>query len=282
MLGSHPEYWSATMRQNLVSYLAAGGRVIYTGGNGMYERVQVNAAGNALTFRNSAGNRDLFQNLVPSQDPTLVLGVDINIDAYMDFYPYKVITAHPLLNGTSLNVGDTFGTRIDGFGARIDGLGSTVSTRIDGLSDMFGTRIEGLGSTVSDRLGQLDGRLETANGQFTGVNGQLEALGRELATVGRLVDTSTEQLAGQIEPLADELRSRPGPMDIQDILAKIVDAAQNDVATQLGSLEETVLTLAEALLRPNGQARFQERTRERAQERTELRPAPAPSDGAEV
>lgn len=110
VLGSHPEYWSATMRQNLVTYLAAGGRVIYTGGNGMYERVQVNPAGTALTFRTTTGARDLFQNMVPSQDPTKVLGVDINIDAYMDFYPYKVLTAHPLLNGTSLNVGDMFGT----------------------------------------------------------------------------------------------------------------------------------------------------------------------------
>jgi hypothetical protein len=35
-------------------------------------------------------------------------------------------------------------------------------------------------------------------------------------------------------------------------VAKIVDAAQHDVTTQLGSLEETVLTLAEALLRPQG------------------------------
>ena len=39
--------------------------------------------------------------------------------------------------------------------------------------------------------------------------------------------------------------------EIQETLAKIVDAAQSDVTTQLGSLEETVLTLAEALLRPN-------------------------------
>ena len=31
-----------------------------------------------------------------------------------------------------------------------------------------------------------------------------------------------------------------------------MDAAQSDVSTQLGSLEETVLTLAEALLRPGG------------------------------
>ena len=53
------------------------------------------------------------------------------------------------------------------------------------------------------------------------------------------------------EPLADELRSRPGHIEIQETLAKIVDAAQSDVATHLGSLEETVLTLAEALLRPH-------------------------------
>ena len=74
----------------------------------------------------------------------------------------------------------------------------------------MGARIEGLG----DRFGSLDTRLETASGQ----------------------------LADQLEPLADELRSRPGHIEIQETLAKIVDAAQSDVATQLGSLEETVLT----------------------------------------
>ena len=63
-------------------------------------------------------------------------------------------------------------------------------------------------------------------------------------------------------------------MDIQDILAKIVDAAQSDVATQLGSLEETVLTLAEALLRPGGRPEL--RPEGRIQERAELRPVPAP------
>ena len=33
-------------------------------------------------------------------------------------------------------------------------------------------------------------------------------------------------------------------------MAKIVDAAQGEVTARIGSLEETVLTLAEALLRP--------------------------------
>ena len=80
----------------------------------------------------------------------------------------------------------------------------------------MGARIEGLG----DRFGSLDSRLGG-------------------------------QLADQLEPLADELRSRAGHIEIQETLAKIVDAAQSDVTTQLGSLEETVLTLAEALLRPH-------------------------------
>jgi hypothetical protein len=35
-------------------------------------------------------------------------------------------------------------------------------------------------------------------------------------------------------------------------VAKIVDAAQGEVTARIGSLEETVLTLAEALLRPQG------------------------------
>ncbi len=65
------------------------------------------------------------------------------------------------------------------------------------------------------------------------------------------LETASGRFADQLEPLADELRSRPGHIEIQETLAKIVDAAQSDVATQLGSLEESVLTLAEALLRPH-------------------------------
>ena len=133
---------------------------------------------------------------------------------------------------------------VDGKLSALDGKVGTLGGRLDGLDGRLegvGARIDGLG----DKFGSLDGGLRTANGRFTDVDGKLESLGQQMAAVG-------EQLTDQLEPLADELRSRPGHGDIQDTLAKVVDAAQNDVTTQLGSLEETVLTLAEALLRPNG------------------------------
>ncbi len=187
-------------------------------------------------------------------------GVGARIDGFGDTFGARID-----------GIGDTFGERIDAFGERIDGLGSTVGTRIDSIGSTVSTRIDGLGSSFGDRFGQLDGKLDTATGRFTDVSGQLEKLDRGLAAVGRLVDTTAEQLNSQLEPLADELRSRPGHTDVQEILAKIVDAAQNDVTAHLGSLEETVLALAEALLRPQG----------RPEARPEPRSVPAPRDGAE-
>jgi hypothetical protein len=96
---------------------------------------------------------------------------------------------------------------------------------------------------------------EVREREIPGMTAQLDGLARQLEETGQgalggRVDEVGGQLTDQLEPLADELRSRPGHIEIQETLAKIVDAAQSDVATQLGSLEETVLTLAEALLRP--------------------------------
>ena len=58
-----------------------------------------------------------------------------------------------------------------------------------------------------------------------------------------------------LSPLADELRSRPGHAEVEDVVSKVVTAVvstvQSDMASRLDSLEETVLTLAEALLRPS-------------------------------
>jgi hypothetical protein len=80
--------------------------------------------------------------------------------------------------------------------------------------------------------------------------------------VGSRVDAVDERLTDQLEPLTGELRSRPGHIELQEVVAKLIDATQNEMTAQLSSLEETVLTLAEALLRPSG------------------RPVPSPREGA--
>jgi N,N-dimethylformamidase len=41
--GSHPEYWTTPMWQGLQSWLAAGGRLMYLGGNGFYWRTAMHA-----------------------------------------------------------------------------------------------------------------------------------------------------------------------------------------------------------------------------------------------
>ncbi|TWP47460.1 hypothetical protein FKR81_32665 [Lentzea tibetensis] len=105
VLGSHPEYWSERMRQRVVDYLAGGGRLIYTGGNGMYERMSY-ASGTAVTHRTTKGARDEYH--ADGKSESQILGVALT-GAYMDFHPYRVVADHPLLAGTGLRPGDRFG-----------------------------------------------------------------------------------------------------------------------------------------------------------------------------
>lgn len=41
ILGTHPEYWTMAMRDRLDAHLDAGGTLVYLGGNGVYEKVEV-------------------------------------------------------------------------------------------------------------------------------------------------------------------------------------------------------------------------------------------------
>ncbi|MGW7538207.1 N,N-dimethylformamidase beta subunit family domain-containing protein [Amycolatopsis sp. NPDC054798] len=110
VLGTHPEYFSMAMRTNLANYLAAGGSVIGTGGNQIYERAEFNADGTALTFRAADGSRDPFREHYGLPESQL-LGVNFEYDGWMTFAPYRVLHGHPFLAGTGLSVGSEFGTR---------------------------------------------------------------------------------------------------------------------------------------------------------------------------
>ena len=100
--------------------------------------------------------------------------------------------------------------------------------RFDGLGERLGD--------TDDRVGAIDNRLGAAADRIGAVDTRLIGLEKHL----------TEALAS----LTGELRSRPAHAEIEAAVSKIVDDSQAGVAIRLSSLEETVLTLAEALLRP--------------------------------
>ena len=128
VLASHPEYWTATARNNLISYLGAGGNVIATGGNCIYEEVSYTSDSSAMVFRTTTGDRNLFENLGDYE--SAILGNDYNPATYLDFYPYQVANQHPFLNGTGLSVGDTFGSsgyNVAASGWEVDWAASDIS-----------------------------------------------------------------------------------------------------------------------------------------------------------
>lgn len=108
VLCTHPEYISDPMRRALVAYLGVGGRLVYTGGNGLYERVEPSLDGTALTFRKGDGARAVFgEEGLPEHQ---MLGVDFAPDSFLTFGGYRVTDPHhPFLRGTGLAAGDLFG-----------------------------------------------------------------------------------------------------------------------------------------------------------------------------
>lgn len=106
VLGTHPEYWTLTMRTRLLDYLDAGGKVICPGGNAIYEPADLADGDSTVVHRDPSGNR------IPYEDhglpPSDVLGVSFTGE-YMSFEPYRVLINHPFLAGTGLTVGSQFG-----------------------------------------------------------------------------------------------------------------------------------------------------------------------------
>ncbi|MER5335533.1 N,N-dimethylformamidase beta subunit family domain-containing protein [Micromonospora sp. NPDC002717] len=131
VLGSHPEYWSEEMRQHLADYLAGGGRVIYAGGNGLYERVRFSADRSAVTFRTPEGRRDTYNSLgLPASQ---LVGVNYTSASWFTFAPYAVLRDHKLLAGTGLTVGSRFG--LAGYNGAASGWETDAMLGLDGEAD---------------------------------------------------------------------------------------------------------------------------------------------------
>jgi N,N-dimethylformamidase len=136
VVGGHSEYWSDSMRANLVNYLGNGGKLIVTGGNALYERTTFSTDGNALTWA-SVDDRDRF---IDHDEPeSQIVGATLNDAAYLTFSPYQVEDAsHALLAGTGLANGALFGaTGFDGAASGWETNGPIDTTNVQGTATLL-------------------------------------------------------------------------------------------------------------------------------------------------
>ena len=168
--------------------------------------------------------------------------------------------------GTLTDRLDQSAESVTGIGGQIEVLGGQVQVvhgRIERLDERLDDQYDRVSvidkslSSMDGRLGALQAKLGPVDSRLSAVDSRLAALDGKVGAVGSRLDGLDERLTGQeerlvawFEPLAEEVRSRPRHAEVADAVAKVVDAAQGEVTAQIGSLEETVLTLAEALLRP--------------------------------
>jgi chromosome segregation ATPase len=117
-----------------------------------------------------------------------------------------------------------------------------IAATLDGLAASMGA-IDARVGALDNRLERLDERLDDQYDRVSHVNDSIAATDKRLTALA-------EQFTGALAPLAGEVRSSPGRAEIEEIVTKITESAQREVIARLASLEEIVLTLAEALLRP--------------------------------
>ena len=156
--------------------------------------------------------------------------------------------------------------RLDGRQIIVDGRFDTIDERLDDIEGRVTSRIE----VIDSRLCALDGRAEKTAERLESVDERVDRLpvtlnlGDVHKNVGALIDVQTdgqgrrfdslEQHVAQTEaalvPLADMLRAQPDRAQLAEALGAIVEPVRSDLTRRLGALEETMLALAEALLRP--------------------------------
>jgi N,N-dimethylformamidase beta subunit-like protein/VCBS repeat protein len=109
--GTHPEYWSTQMYDNVGAYLDAGGSFAYLGGNGIFEIGEYDDDRTAMVFRlgvEGGAREDALFRMRGRPERSLV-GVATERCSVVGS-PYVVRRAdHPLFAGTGLSNGDVFG-----------------------------------------------------------------------------------------------------------------------------------------------------------------------------
>lgn len=132
----HDEYWSWEMRDNIERFVADGGTMIVLSGNSVWFQIRFEDAG-AITCYKSVDDDPAAQDpalrsrvTVNWYEPTLnrpetlMIGVSFKYGSFLfgngvgDAPVFEVVAQHPVLQNTSLGIGDTFGKYRDNVGRR--------------------------------------------------------------------------------------------------------------------------------------------------------------------
>ncbi|WP_139416725.1 FG-GAP repeat domain-containing protein [Agromyces laixinhei] len=113
VVGTHPEYWTPEMYDNLLAYLDDGGSFAYLGGNGLFETCVYNAGAREMMYLEGVEGGSRVPALLRTREPLrperAVIGVATERCAVTGS-PYEVVDAdHPLFGGMGLSNGDRFG-----------------------------------------------------------------------------------------------------------------------------------------------------------------------------
>ncbi|MGR2753387.1 N,N-dimethylformamidase beta subunit family domain-containing protein [Agromyces arachidis] len=213
VLPTHPEYWTEAMRTKLIQWIEGGGRLLYLGGNGIYERVTYDAAANAVTFRAADGARDEYRRagLPESQ----IFGVAYDPSLWGSYAAFKVTQDHPLFAGTGLRAGDTFGA--GGYNGPASGWEVDGRLGLGGDAATSEVLAEGQHSKPSSMV-----FMERPNGGFVFSAGSLTFVGgldsdsRMSALLENVFDRALVANAQQLEEAPDEIvpkKVKPAPRD---------------------------------------------------------------------
>ncbi|GIH89465.1 hypothetical protein ACFFMN_14290 [Planobispora siamensis] len=164
-------------------------------------------------------------------------------------------------------------TRAGDVATRHDGRFDTLDERLDDIEGRITGRID----VVDSRLSALHGHAEKTGEQLEAVDDHIEAVNQRIGqlpatlnigdvhrNIGELISAQTDgqterfdtledrlaQAEAALAPLADMLRAQPDREQLVEALGEIVEPARTDLTRRLNALEETMLALAEALLRP--------------------------------
>ncbi|MEO8540291.1 MAG: N,N-dimethylformamidase beta subunit family domain-containing protein [bacterium] len=114
VLSTHPEYWTGKMLTRLETYIEQGGSVLYLGGNGVFEQVELDTGKKNITVMGGDETRlrdgFYFRNLAPPRSEREILGVGYRYDNYMTYAGYRIENSgHRFFTGTTLDDGDIIG-----------------------------------------------------------------------------------------------------------------------------------------------------------------------------